>query len=150
MGLRKTENFGDRLKKLRQRQEISQEELARRSNLKLSNLAKLEGGFNSNPTLQTMAALAKVLSNNSLDVLLFNQIGSRGVNRIKIENLGQRIKALRQEREISQEELARQSDLKLSNLAKLEGGFGLNPTLTTLRLLAKILTNDSIDKLFAE
>jgi len=48
---------------------------------------------------------------------------------------------------ISQETLARAADLKLSNLAKLEGGFNFNPTLNTLTAIANVLTEGSIDKL---
>ena len=62
--------LGKNIKKLRQRKGLSQENLARYANLKLSNLAKLEGGFNSNPTLQTLAAVAGVLTNGSIDSLL--------------------------------------------------------------------------------
>ena len=63
------------------------------------------------------------------------------------KKLGQNIKKLRQEKKISQEMLARQADLKLSNLAKLEGGFNSNPTLASLLAIAKILSDGSIDKL---
>ncbi|MFA5048034.1 MAG: helix-turn-helix transcriptional regulator [Patescibacteria group bacterium] len=63
------------------------------------------------------------------------------------KKLGQNIKKLRQVKKISQEMLARQADLKLSNLAKLEGGFNLNPTLTSLLAIAKVLSDGSIDKL---
>lgn len=63
-------NFGNNLKLLRYKKGLSQEELARKSGLKLSNLAKLEGGFNSNPTLVTLVALAKTLTNGSLDKLI--------------------------------------------------------------------------------
>ena len=62
--------LGQNIKKLRIKMGISQELLARQANLKLSNLAKLEGGFNSNPTLQTLAAIAKVLTKGSIDALL--------------------------------------------------------------------------------
>ena len=62
--------LGQNIKKLRLRQGLSQEALAIRAELRLSNLAKLEGGFNSNPTLQTLAAIAGVLSNGSMDQLL--------------------------------------------------------------------------------
>jgi len=48
---------------------------------------------------------------------------------------------------ISQEALARKANLTLSNLAKLEGGFSKNPTITTLLGVAKVLTRGSIDKL---
>jgi len=62
--------------------------------------------------------------------------------------LGKNIKQLRQARGISQETLARAANLKLSNLAKLEGGFNSNPTLSTLSAIARILTGGSIDRLF--
>jgi len=62
--------LGKNIKRLRARHGISQEDLARAADLKLSNLAKLEGGFNSNPTLQTLAAIASVLSRGSIDRLL--------------------------------------------------------------------------------
>ena len=57
------------------------------------------------------------------------------------------IKFLRQRKKLSQENLARQAGLKLSNLAKLESGYNTNPTLETLRVLAKVLTKGSIDRL---
>jgi len=62
--------LGQNIKKLRGQAGLSQEELAYRAGLKLSNLAKLEGGFNSNPTLTTLSAVANVLTNGSLDQLL--------------------------------------------------------------------------------
>ena len=62
--------LGRNIKGLRQNRGISQEALAQAANLKLSNLAKLEGGFNSNPTLSTLAAIARVLTNGSIDRLL--------------------------------------------------------------------------------
>ena len=49
---------------------MSQEFLARAADLKLSNLAKLEGGFNSNPTLSTLMPIANVLCEGSIDLLL--------------------------------------------------------------------------------
>lgn len=62
--------LGQNIKYWRLRRGMSQEVLARAANLKLSNLAKLEGGFNSNPTLATLIALANVLSRGSIDQLL--------------------------------------------------------------------------------
>jgi transcriptional regulator with XRE-family HTH domain len=62
--------LGKNIKFLRQSHGISQETLARAANLKLSNLAKLEGGFNSNPTLSTLGAIAHILTNGSIDRLL--------------------------------------------------------------------------------
>lgn len=62
--------LGVNIKNLRFQRRISQESLARAANLKLSNLAKLEGGFNANPTLATLAALARILTGGSIDRLL--------------------------------------------------------------------------------
>jgi transcriptional regulator with XRE-family HTH domain len=65
----------------------------------------------------------------------------------QLEHLSRNIKLLRNKKKISQEALAHTAGLKLSNLSKLEGGFSLNPTLSTLQALAKVLTSGSIDKL---
>jgi len=64
-----------------------------------------------------------------------------------VRGLGKRIKQLRIRKGVSQEALAHSAGLKLSNLAKLEGGFSSNPTLSTLTAVARILTHNSIDKL---
>jgi len=142
------EKLPNRLKKLRQRREISQEELARLANLRLSNVAKLEGRFNSNPTLVTLLALAKVLTGNSIDDLLANKkIYFKKVGSLSGNNLSRNLKELRQEQGISQEELARLSGLKLSNIAKLEGRFNSNPTLATLGAIAGVIAQGSIDRL---
>ena len=62
--------LGKNIKKLRQGIGLSQEALAFRADVRLSNLAKLEGGFNSNPTLETLVSIASVLSSGSIDRLL--------------------------------------------------------------------------------
>jgi len=62
--------FSANLKRLRLGKGMSQEMLARNADLRLSNLAKLEGGFNVNPTLQTLSSLAHVLTGDSIDRLL--------------------------------------------------------------------------------
>ena len=62
--------IGKNIKRLRHRKGISQEALARKANLTLSNLAKLEGGFSKNPTLTTLLGVAKVLSRGSIDKII--------------------------------------------------------------------------------
>jgi len=62
--------LGKNIKKLRLKQSLSQEALAIKADIRLSNLSKLEGGFNSNPTLQTLVSIASVLSSGSIDRLL--------------------------------------------------------------------------------
>ena len=68
--------------------------------------------------------------------------------RINAKKLGKNIKKLRLKRGLSQEALAIKADVRLSNLAKLEGGFNSNPTLQTLASIASVLTRGSIDALF--
>ncbi|MFA6918805.1 MAG: helix-turn-helix transcriptional regulator [Patescibacteria group bacterium] len=63
------------------------------------------------------------------------------------KKLGQNIKKLRLEKKLSQDDLARKANLKFSNLAKLEGGFNINPTLTTLIAVSQVLTSGSLDRL---
>ena len=62
--------LGKNIKKLRLRHGLSQEDLAIKAKVRLSNLAKLEGGFNSNPTLQTLTSIASVLTHGSIDDLV--------------------------------------------------------------------------------
>ena len=62
--------LGKNIKKLRLKRGLSQEALAIKADVRLSNLAKLEGSFNSNPTLQTLVSIASVLSLESIDRLL--------------------------------------------------------------------------------
>ena len=66
---------------------------------------------------------------------------------IDVRKLGQNIKRLRMAQKLSQDDLARKADLKFSNLAKLEGGFNINPTISTLIAVSQVLTGGSIDKL---
>ncbi len=62
--------FKHNIKKLRLKLNMSQGELAHKSGLKLSNLAKLEGGFNINPTYNTLMSIANVLSKGSIDQII--------------------------------------------------------------------------------
>jgi len=72
-----TDKLSSNIKFLRIGKKLSQESLARQAGLKLSNLAKLESGINANPTLETLMALAKVLTNGSIDLLLKNKINNK-------------------------------------------------------------------------
>ncbi|MCH3885671.1 helix-turn-helix domain-containing protein [Tenacibaculum aquimarinum] len=52
--------------------------------------------------------------------------------------IGKRIKTLREEREIPQQDLAAKCNLEKSNLSRLEAG-GTNPTIYTLQRIADSL-----------
>ena len=53
--------IGENIKKLRAKQGLSQDDLARKADLKYSTLAKIEGDFVKKPGVQMVAKIAKVL-----------------------------------------------------------------------------------------
>jgi transcriptional regulator with XRE-family HTH domain len=53
--------IGENIKKLRTKQGLSQDDLARKAGLKYSILAKIEGDFVTKPGVQMVAKIAKVL-----------------------------------------------------------------------------------------
>jgi len=48
------------IKKLRKKQHLSQEQLAKKADITYSTLIKIESGNNANPTLDTLTKLANV------------------------------------------------------------------------------------------
>jgi putative transcriptional regulator len=56
-----------------------------------------------------------------------------------LKKLGKRIKALREERNISQQELASACNFEKANMSRLESG-NTNPTFLTLNKIAKALS----------
>jgi len=61
-------------------------------------------------------------------------------------NLGKRIKELRSELKISQDQLAKKANIPFSTLVKIEAGYTPNPSMETLIKIADAF-NISIDKL---
>jgi len=53
--------IGENIKKLRTKQGLSQDDLAKKAKLKYSTLAKIEGDFVKKPGVQLMAKIAKAL-----------------------------------------------------------------------------------------
>ncbi|MCK5466787.1 helix-turn-helix transcriptional regulator [Candidatus Parcubacteria bacterium] len=64
----------------------------------------------------------------------------------KDKNLANNIVRLRKQKDLSQERLARLSDVANNTIIKMESGENDNPTLETLRKVAKAL-DISVDKL---
>ncbi|MDD2758139.1 MAG: helix-turn-helix transcriptional regulator [Patescibacteria group bacterium] len=62
------------------------------------------------------------------------------------QNLANNIKKLREAKGLSQEKLARLADVANNTLIKMESGENQNPTLDTLKKIAKAF-NVSVDKL---
>ena len=63
------ESIGDKIKKIRNKQGITQDELARRADLPYTTLTKIESNVITKPTIQTVVKIAKGLG-ITLDVLL--------------------------------------------------------------------------------
>ena len=61
--------IGENIKRLRTKQGLSQDDLARKAGLKYSTLAKIEGDFVKKPGVQMMAKIAKVLNVSIEDLL---------------------------------------------------------------------------------
>lgn len=61
--------IGINIKKLRMKQGLSQDDLARKAELKYSTLAKIEGDFVKNPGVQLMAKIARALGVSIEDLL---------------------------------------------------------------------------------
>ena len=66
-----------------------------------------------------------------------------------MESIGDRIKKLIKEKEMTQEELARKADIPYTTLLKIIGGNVDNPTVRTIQILAKAL-EVSVDELLTE
>ena len=61
--------IGENIKRLRTKQGISQDDLARKAELKYSTLAKIEGYFVTKPGVQMIAKIAKALGVSMEDLL---------------------------------------------------------------------------------
>ena len=55
------ENIGDKIKQLRNKQGLTQDELARKSNLPYTTLTKIETNVITKPSIQTVMKIAKGL-----------------------------------------------------------------------------------------
>jgi len=62
-------------------------------------------------------------------------------NKKLVTAIGKRIRALREEQELSQEDLANEADVPLSQIGRIERGEN-NPTISTLYVIAKALKVD--------
>jgi len=63
--------------------------------------------------------------------------------------LSEKIRNIRKRRGVSQERLARLADISNNTLVKIEMGIAKEPTITTVKKIAKVL-NVSIDELVRE
>jgi transcriptional regulator with XRE-family HTH domain len=65
----KSETIGDKIKKIRLKQELTQDKLARKADIPYTTLTKIESNVITKPSIQTAAKIAKGL-NITLDELV--------------------------------------------------------------------------------
>jgi len=61
--------IGKNLRKIRLQKGLSQEKLARLTNISLNTLTKIESGFTKRPAIQTVVKLARALNINLEDLV---------------------------------------------------------------------------------
>jgi len=61
--------IGENIKKLRKRQGLTQDDFVKKTGLKYSTFAKIEGGFVKKPGVQMVAAIAKALGVSIEDLM---------------------------------------------------------------------------------
>ena len=61
--------IGENIKKLRKRQGLTQDDFVKKTRLKYSTFAKIEGGFVKKPGVQMVAAIAKALGVSIEDLM---------------------------------------------------------------------------------
>jgi len=61
--------IGENIKKMRANLGLTQDDLARKANIKYTTLTKIESGVVNKPSVQTMAKIAKALEVNVEDLL---------------------------------------------------------------------------------
>ena len=87
-------DIGKNIKRLRERQGISQNELAKRAGLNQSNLSRIERGGVENITLDTLRGLAHALSCSLIDLLPEADRQPKCTPMTAVEALELRVKAL--------------------------------------------------------
>lgn len=131
-------NLGKKIKQLRKSKNLSLRELAKLAHISHSFIADIEAG-RSNPSLNTLKSLAKAL-NVSLSKLLENNPEVENIRKISSNNkrkydIGDRIKTLRKQKQITQEELAKILGFGKSAISLYESGQRM-PDPGTLQKLA--------------
>lgn len=121
---------GEKIRALREERGYTLQDLARRANLSLSYLSEIERG-SKRPSLKTIEKLAAAL-NVSRAQLIEGDVTDRGLS------LGDKIRIMRSEKNLSLQELADRAGISLSYLSEIERGT-VYPALSTLKRIAEAL-----------
>lgn len=118
---------GDQIRALREERGYTLQDLARRAKLSLSYLSEIERG-SKRPSLKTIDKLAVAL-NVSKTQLIEGELTDTGLN------LGEKIRLIRNDKNLSLQELADKAGISLSYLSEIERGT-VYPALNTLKRVA--------------
>ncbi|MDK2889295.1 Helix-turn-helix [Desulfofundulus australicus DSM 11792] len=121
---------GEKIRALREERGYTLQDLARRANLSLSYLSEIERG-SKRPSLKTIEKLAAAL-NVPKAQLIEGDVTDSGLS------LGDKIRILRSEKNLSLQELASRAGISLSYLSEIERGT-VYPALSTLKRIAEAL-----------
>ncbi|MBO8138577.1 MAG: helix-turn-helix transcriptional regulator [Desulfotomaculum sp.] len=119
---------GERIRALREERGYTLQDLAKRAKLSLSYLSEIERG-SKRPSLKTIEKLAAAL-NVPKTQLIEGEVTDKGLT------LGEKIRILRTEKNMSLQELADKVGISLSYLSEIERGT-VYPALSTLKRVAE-------------
>lgn len=119
---------GEQIRALREERGYTLQDLSRRANLSLSYLSEIERG-SKRPSLKTIDKLASAL-NVAKTQLIEGDLTDTGLS------LGDKIRLMRAEKNMSLQELAQKSGISLSYLSEIERGT-VYPALSTLKRVAE-------------
>ncbi|HHV17370.1 MAG TPA: transcriptional regulator [Thermoanaerobacterales bacterium] len=117
------------IRDLRQKRNMTLQELARRADLSVSYLSEIELG-KKQPSLETVDKLSHALNISREGLITTNSSGAAG--------LGPKIELLRQEKNLSLSELSEKVGISASYLCQIENG-KVMPALSTLKNIARAL-----------
>ncbi|TYP51672.1 helix-turn-helix domain-containing protein [Thermosediminibacter litoriperuensis] len=123
---RSSRSIGDRIALLRQEKGISLSELAGKAGISATYLCQIEKG-NALPSLSTLKAIAGALGMNAQDLMAATS------------HVGYKIKKIRQERGLTQAELARKAGVSTGLIGQIESG-RVEPSIKTLEKIARALS----------
>lgn len=131
---------GHNIRRLRQQQMLSQEELANRADIHNSYLSGLERGLQ-NPTIRVLVRIATALHVQFHSLWSQAELAPVEIHMDVPKLVGNNIQRLRHGRMLSKNELARRADVDNSYLSSVERGFQ-NPT---IRILGSVATALGVD-----
>ncbi len=121
---------GEKIRELREERGYSLQDFAGRASISVSYLSEIERGFKK-PSLKTLERIAQALNISKTQLVEIDGQEDRLA-------LGERVRLIREDKNISLTELARIVDISVSYLSEIERG-NVQPAVNTLRKIAESL-----------